>query len=90
MEGAADEGAGGSPERASGGGADMPASPASDALEEAWNAQRREDVAADLAELEAEEQRQAMPPPPPRLSRREKALAAAKDRQLMPPPPPRL
>ena len=84
---------GGSPERASGGGADVsasPASPASDALEEAWNAQRREDVAADLAELEAEEQRQAMPPPPPRLSRREKALAAAKDRQLMPPPPPRL
>ena len=90
VEGAADEGAGGSPERASGGGADVPASPASDALEEAWNAQRREDVAADLAELEAEEQRQAMPPPPPRLSRREKALAAAKDRQLMPPPPPRL
>ena len=78
VEGAADEGAGGSPERASGGGADVPASPASpassaspaltaspstpaspasDALEEAWDAQRREDVAADLAELEAEEQR---------------------------------
>ena len=54
-------------------------------------AQRREEVDADLAELEAEEQRLAMPPPPPRLSRREKVLAsAARDRQLMPPPPPRL
>ena len=31
VEGAADEGAGGSPERASGGGADVPASPASPA-----------------------------------------------------------
>jgi hypothetical protein len=44
VEGAADEGAGGSPERASGGGADVsaspasPASPASNALEEAWDA----------------------------------------------------
>jgi hypothetical protein len=53
-------------------------------------AQRREEVDADLAELEAEEKRLAMPPPPPRLSRREKAIAtAARDRQLMPPPPPR-
>jgi hypothetical protein len=44
-----------------------------------------------LKEPEAEEQRLAMPPPPPRLSRREKALAAvARDRQLMPPSPPRL
>jgi hypothetical protein len=68
-----------------------PASPASDALEDAWEAQRREEVVADLAELEAEEQRLAMPPPPPRLSRRERAIAAAaKDRQLMPPLPPRL
>jgi hypothetical protein len=69
VEGAADEGAGGSPERATGGGADGPASPASpatpaspaspaspapDALEDAWEAQRREEVVADLAELEAE------------------------------------
>jgi hypothetical protein len=72
--GAADEGAGGSPKRASGGGADgpallaspaspaTPASPASEALEGAWEAQRREEVDADLAELEAEEQRLAMPP----------------------------
>jgi hypothetical protein len=48
-------------------------------------------LVADLAELEAEEQRLTMPPPPPRLSRRERAIAAAaKDRQLIPPPPPRL
>jgi hypothetical protein len=83
VDGATDEGAEGSPERANSGGADgpvlltspatptSPASPASDALEEAWEAQRREEDDADLAELEAEEQRLFMPPPPPRLSRRE-------------------
>jgi hypothetical protein len=55
---------GGSPERASGEGADTlgspaspatPASPALEALEKARQAQRREKVDADLAELEAEE-----------------------------------
>ena len=60
-------------------------------VEGAWEAQRREEVDADLVELEAEEQRLTMPPPPPKLSRREKVLAAgARDRLLMPPPPPRL
>jgi hypothetical protein len=68
-----------------------PASPAWEALEGAWEAQRREEVDADLVELEAEEQRLTMPPPLPRLSRREKVLAtAARDRQLLPPPLPRL